>query len=96
MKRVLVPILLAVVSIEAQTIRLTEPIDEDRRAVLKGSGNYRMRGSVDLGPVEPSRKIGPVVVLLKRSPEQQAEIGSLLEAQRDPGLPTFHKWLTPE
>ena len=49
-----------------------------------------------MGPVEPSRRMGPLIVLLKRSGEQQAAVERLLEDQRDPASPNFHKWLTPE
>jgi uncharacterized protein (TIGR03437 family) len=87
---------LLTISAAAQTVRLTGPMDESRRVALRGTVNPRTRWAVDLGPVDPSRSIGPLIVLLKRSPEQQAAIDKLLDAQRDPGSPDFHKWLTPE
>ena len=87
---------LLTISAAAQTVRLTSPIDESRRLALQRTVNPRTRSAVDLGPVEPSRKIGPMIVLLKRSPEQQAAIDKLLASQRDPGSPDFHKWLAPE
>src|SRR5580698_3894764 len=87
---------LLTISAAAQTVRLTSPIDESHRLALQRTVNPRTRSAVDLGPVEPSRKIGPMIVLLKRSPEQQAAIDKLLASQRDPGSPDFHKWLAPE
>jgi uncharacterized protein (TIGR03437 family) len=80
----------------AQTARLTVPIDESRRLGLPGTIHPRTRTAVDLGPVEPSLRIAPIVLLLKRSPEQQAALEKMLEEQRDPISPDFHKWLTPE
>jgi uncharacterized protein (TIGR03437 family) len=89
-------LLLLTVSAFAQTARITNPIDESRRITLQRTVPPRTRAAVDLGPVERGRPIGPVVVLLKRSPEQQAAIEKLLTEQRDPGSLNFHKWLTPE
>jgi subtilase family serine protease len=93
-----VPLLLFLLTASAagQTVRLTAPIDETRRVILKGTIHPRTRTAVDLGPVEPSRKISPVAVLLKRSAEQQAGLAKLLEAQRNLGSPSFHRWLTSE
>ena len=80
----------------AQKARLTVPIDEGRRVVLKSTVHPWTRSAVDLGRVEPSRKIGPLIILLKRTPTQQAGIKQLLEDQRDVNSPQFHQWLTPE
>ena len=89
-------VILLTISIKAQTARLSGPIDETHRMALPGTVHPDTRTAVDLGPVEPSRMLGPLAVLLKRTPEQQAAIEKLLREQRDPGSPNFHKWLTPE
>ncbi len=89
-------LLLLTVSAFAQTARISSRIDESRRVALPRTVPPRTRAAIDLGPVEPGRQIGPVVVLLKRSPEQQTAIERLLAEQRDPASPNFHKWLTPE
>jgi len=72
------------------------PIDESRRVILPSTIHPRTRAAQDMGPVDPSRKIGPVMVLLKRSNEQQAALEKLLNDQRDPSSTNFRKWLTPE
>jgi hypothetical protein len=36
-----------------------------------------------------------MILVLKPSPEQEAEIDRLLSAQQDPSSPLFHSWLTP-
>jgi hypothetical protein len=40
--------------------------------------------------------MGPMVMVLKRSAEQQQALDRLVAEQNDPGSPNFHKWLTPE
>jgi hypothetical protein len=89
-------VILLTISINAQTPRLSGPIDEGNKIALHGTARPETRTAVDLGEVEPSRMIGPLMVLLKRTPDQQASIEKLLEDQRDPGSPQFHQWLTPE
>jgi hypothetical protein len=37
-----------------------------------------------------------MLLVLKRSPEQQAALRKLLDDQQDKGSPRYHKWLTPE
>ncbi len=37
-----------------------------------------------------------MLLVLKRSPEQQAKLDSLLAQQQDTASPQYHKWLTPE
>jgi subtilase family serine protease len=80
----------------AQTIKITSPLDESRRVTLAGTIHLKTRSALDLGPVQRSRPIGPLIVLLKRSPEQQGAIDRLLLGQRDHGSANFHQWLTPE
>jgi hypothetical protein len=52
---------LVTVSAAAQTVRLTRSIDESRRLTLRGTVNPRTRSAVDLGPVDASRNIGPLI-----------------------------------
>jgi hypothetical protein len=61
--------------------------------VLKGSVHPLAQPQFDDGPLDPSRPIGPVILGLKRSAAQQAEIENLLEEQQDPSSPNYHKWL---
>ena len=80
----------------AQTTRIQSPIDESRRITLAGTVHPRTRSALDLGPVERSRPIGPLAILLKRTPEQKEAVRMLLESQRDRASASFHQWLTPE
>ena len=37
-----------------------------------------------------------MLLVLKRSPEQESALRQLLDDQQDKSSPSYHKWLTPE
>ena len=37
-----------------------------------------------------------MLLVLKRSPEQESALQKLLDDQQDKSSPNYHKWLTPE
>jgi hypothetical protein len=49
----------------------------------------------DLGAVEDSLPAGRMLLLLKRSPEQEAALADFIQAAHTPGNPAFHQWLKP-
>ena len=63
--------------------------------VLHGFGSNMNAGNV-LGPCAIFEKLGYVTMHLAPSPAQQADLEKLLEEQRDPASPNYHKWLMPE
>ena len=76
--------------------RIAGSIDRSRMVPLR-SGAHPMAGAeFDRGPVDPARKLGYVTIHLAPSPAQQAALEKLLEEQREPASPNYHKWLTPE
>jgi hypothetical protein len=50
----------------------------------------------DLGAVEDSLPAGRMLLLLKRSPEQEAALADFIQAAHTPGSPAFHQWLKPQ
>src|SRR5882724_11823164 len=70
-------------------------IDRTRLVSLSGHVPKALTADRDLGPVEDETPI-PLFLMLKHSPEQQADLDALLTAQQDPGSPSYHKWLTPQ
>ena len=50
----------------------------------------------DLGAVEDSLPAGRMLLLLKRSPEQEAALADFIQAAHTPGNPAFHQWLKPQ
>ena len=76
--------------------RITQGIDDNRLTVLQGHVHPLARPQSDRGPADPSLKLERITLMFKPSPEQQADLDSLLAQQQDPSSLNFHKWLTPE
>jgi len=76
--------------------RITMAIDNSQRVTLPGEVNPRIQSGVDLGPVQPSMELPYVMLALKPSAGQQADLNQLLAQQQDPSSPNYHSWLTPE
>jgi len=81
---------------QAVRARITEAVDETNRVQLRGNVHPLARPEFDLGVVADSEPMNRMLLLLQRSPEQQAALSALMEEQLTKGTPNFHKWLTPE
>jgi Pro-kumamolisin, activation domain/Bacterial Ig-like domain (group 3) len=76
--------------------RITEAIDETNRVQLRGNVHPLARAEFDQGVVADSQPMNRMLLLLQRSPEQQAALSKLMEEQLTTGSANYHKWLTPE
>src|ERR1700722_9578789 len=76
--------------------RITLPIEESTLVVLPGNTYPLARPEYDQGPAPGDLPMARLLLLLKGSPEQDASLRSLIDAQTDHGSPLYHKWLTPE
>lgn len=74
---------------------ITEPIDESRLTTLKGNTHPLARPQFDLGTADGSLPMKRMLLVLKRSDEQEATLRKLLDDQQDKHSPNYHKWLTP-
>ena len=75
--------------------RITQPVNESALVTLKGSTHPWAQARFDRGPVEDSHA-GRMLLVLKRSPEQDAALRQLVSEQQIAGSANFHKWLTPD
>ena len=75
---------------------ITEPVDESNLTRLIGNTYPRVRSFVDAGTAPLGLPMERMLLVLKRSVEQQAELKSFLDEQQDSASPNYHKWLTPE
>jgi len=75
---------------------ITQAIDESQLTVLKGNTHPLARPEFDLGTAPTSMPMERMLLVLKRSPEQEAALRKLLDDQQDKESPNYHKWFTPE
>jgi hypothetical protein len=76
--------------------RITDRIDESRLSVLQGNTHPLARPQFDQGAAPPNLPMNRMLLILKRSPEQEAALQDLLEKQQASLSPNYHKWLTPD
>lgn len=75
---------------------VNEPVDDGRRVRLKGNTHPLVRPQFDVATAPPNLLMERMLLVLKRSPEQQTALLKLLDDQQDKLSPNYHKWLTPE
>lgn len=76
--------------------RVVQAINERQVVTLKGNVHPLARAEFDQGAVADSQPMNRILLLLQRSPEQEASLQQLLENQQSKSNPNFHQWLTPE
>jgi subtilase family serine protease len=69
-------------------------IDETRLVTLTGNTHPKANAKYDLGAVDDGFALDHMQLVLQRTPEQQAELTALMDAQQDRGSPLYHQWLT--
>ncbi|MGH9512137.1 MAG: protease pro-enzyme activation domain-containing protein [Terriglobales bacterium] len=77
-------------------ILITKPVDESQLTVLKGNTHPLARAEFDQGAAPADLPMNRMLLVLKRSAEQETALRSLLDNQQDKASPNYHKWLTPE
>ncbi|MGA8220745.1 MAG: protease pro-enzyme activation domain-containing protein [Candidatus Acidiferrales bacterium] len=75
---------------------ITQPIDEAKLTILKGNTYPLATAEFDRGAAPPSLPLNRMLLVLKRSPEQETALDALLDQQQDKSSPNYHAWLTPE
>jgi pro-kumamolisin-like protein/Big-like domain-containing protein/subtilase family protein len=102
LKRSLLLFLLVVFPLTSQVVfgqtspRLLEPLDNAQRITLRGNVHRLARSQFDHGAAPADLPMDRMLLVLKRSPEQQAELDKLLDDQQDKNSPRYRQWLTPE
>jgi hypothetical protein len=75
---------------------IAQPVDESHLTVLKGNTHRLARPEFDLGTAPATLPMQRMLLVLKRSPEQESSLRTLLDDQQDKSSPNYHKWLTPD
>ena len=76
--------------------RITQAVDEKSLVVLQRNVHPLARPEFDQGAAPPGLPLERMLLVLKRSPEQDSALQKLLEDQQDKSSPRYRQWLTPE
>jgi hypothetical protein len=76
--------------------RITAPIDETTLTRLAGNTHPLARPRYDRGAIPDSQPLHRMLLLLKRSADQEAALRALLDQQQSQASPNYHRWLTPQ
>jgi subtilase family serine protease len=87
--------LFSVLPSRSQTNLITQPVDETKLTTLRGNTHPLARPEFDRGVAPTSLSMNHLLLVLKRSPAQEAALEKLLAEQQDRSSPNYHKWLTP-
>ena len=75
---------------------VNEPVDESQRIVLKGNTHALARPQFEIGSAPPDLPMERMLLVLKRSTEQETALSKLLDDQQDKSSRDYHRWLSPE
>ena len=75
---------------------ITQAVDEAQLTPLKGNTHPLARREFDLGTAPAGLPMQRMLLVLKRSPDQETALRRLLDDQQSKASPNYHKWLTPE
>ncbi len=75
---------------------VVSPVDDAQRTILRGNVYPLALSQYDKGAAPADLPMDRMLLVLKRSPEQDAVLKSLLDQQQDKSSPSYHKWLTPD
>jgi hypothetical protein len=76
--------------------RIAQVIDETQLVALKGNVHPLARAEFDQGAVSDAMPATRMLLLLRRSAEQETTLRQLLDQQQDKASPNHHVWLTPQ
>jgi Pro-kumamolisin, activation domain/Bacterial Ig-like domain (group 3) len=75
--------------------RITEAIEAAKLAPTGGIVHSQARPEFDRGLVADSQQLTHIMLLLRRSPGQEAALLDLMNEQQTKNSPNYHAWLTP-
>jgi len=75
---------------------IVQSVDEGQLVRLQGNTYPLARSEFDQGAAPSDLPMQRMLLVLKRSPEQDTALMKLLDDQQDKASPNYHKWLTPE
>jgi len=76
--------------------RITLPVDAGRVRTIGGGVHHLAQPQYDRGVADPGTAMNYMVLMVKPSAAQQADLAQLLADQQNPASPRYRQWLTPE
>jgi subtilase family serine protease len=73
---------------------ITKPIDARQMVTLGGNTRPEANAANDRGAVPDSLPLAHMVMLLRRSPAQEAALSQVIDDLQDPNSPDYHHWLS--
>ncbi len=81
---------------EASPTQVSRVTNVQSMVTLQGQVHPLATARYDRGAVADSMPLSHMVLVLQRSPEQDAALTTLIDQLHDPKSPMYHRWLTPE
>ena len=75
---------------------VTQSINDAQRTTMRGNIHPLARAEFDRGVAPADLSLDRMLMVLKRSPQQEAALGQLIQDQQNVQSSEYHRWLTPE
>ncbi|HEV2520908.1 MAG TPA: Ig-like domain repeat protein [Candidatus Acidoferrales bacterium] len=76
--------------------RIVDAVNEGALVTLRGNTHPLAQPRFDRGAAPPDLPMSRMLLVLKRSTEQESALQKLLDDQQDQNSPSYHQWLTPD
>jgi trimeric autotransporter adhesin len=86
----------ATVAPTTNVARVTQAVSESNRVTLKGNTHPLANGKNEAGVAPDSLPMERMLLVLKRSADQESALRTFMASQQSKSSPNFHQWLTPE
>lgn len=74
--------------------RINAAVDDSKLTVLRGNTDPLAQAKYDRGPAPANLPMQHMLLVLKRSPAQEAALQAFMSEQLDPSSPNYHHWLS--
>ena len=81
---------------QSAPVLVTQAVDNSVRTSLPGNVHPLARAEFDRGEAQAELSLTRMLLVLKRSLEQETALRGLIDDQQDKNSPNYHQWLTPE
>ncbi len=81
---------------QSAPVLVTQAVDNSVRTVLTGNVHPLARAAFDQGEVPAGMPLHRMLLVLKRSDQQETALRRLIENQQYKGSSSYHQWLTPQ